>query len=66
VNRRTITVKALLIPGLVPGQQVVLDSGIARGAWRISTAEYSGDTRGEDWHAELTARDVALDAPLIV
>lgn len=54
VNRRTITVKALLIPGLVPGQQVVLDSGIARGAWRISTAEYSGDTHGQEWTATLT------------
>ncbi len=54
VNRRTITVKALLIPGLVPGQQVVLDSGIARGAWRISTAEYTGDTHGQEWTATLT------------
>lgn len=54
VNKRTLTVKALLIPGLVPGQQVVLESGIAHGAWRISSAEYSGDTHGAEWTATLT------------
>lgn len=54
VDRRTLTVKALLIPGLVPGQQVVLDSSVATGAWRISQAEYSGDTHGQDWTATLT------------
>lgn len=54
VNRRTINVKALLIPGLVPGQQVVIDSSVVRGAWRISTAEYTGDTHGQDWTAALT------------
>lgn len=54
VNRRTVTVKALLIPGLVPGQQVVLGSSIVQGAWRISVAEYAGDTHGPDWTATLT------------
>lgn len=54
VNRWTITAKSLLIPGLVPGQQVVLDSAIARGTWRISHAKYVGDTHGPDWTATLT------------
>ena len=54
VNRRTVNVKALLIPGLVPGQQVVLDSDVAHGAWRISSAEYAGDTHGPEWTASLT------------
>jgi hypothetical protein len=33
---------------------VVLDSSIATGAWRISQAEYAGDTHGADWTATLT------------
>lgn len=61
ISRRAITVKALLIPGLVPGQQVVVDSGVidanrvvAGATWRITEAEYSGDTAGADWIAALT------------
>ena len=53
VNRRTVNVKALLIPGLTPGQQVVLDSAVISGVWRISEAEYTGDTHGADWTAAL-------------
>lgn len=54
VNRRTLKLKTLLIPGLIPGQQVVLDSALATGAWRISQGEYAGDTHGQDWGATLT------------
>jgi hypothetical protein len=56
VNRRVITVKALLQPGLVPGQQVVVESDVllSRAPWRITEAEYSGDTHGVDWYATLT------------
>lgn len=54
VNRRTLTVKALLIPGLVPGQQIVLDSAVAQGAWRISHADYAGDTHSADWTCSMT------------
>lgn len=54
VNRRTITVKACLIPGLIPGQQVMIQSAVASGPYRISQAEYSGDTHGQDWTATLT------------
>jgi hypothetical protein len=53
VNRRTLNVSALLIPGLVPGQQVVIESAVATGAWRISQAEYEGDTHGAPWGCKL-------------
>ena len=53
VNRRTVNVKALLIPGLVPGQQVILNSAIVTGTCRITEAEYAGDTEGPDWNASL-------------
>lgn len=56
VNRRVITVTALLQPGLVPGQQVVVQSDalLTTAPWRITEAEYSGDTHGGDWYAKLT------------
>lgn len=53
INRRACNVKALLIPGLVPGQQVVLASDVVHGVWRISKAEYTGDTHGPEWTASL-------------
>jgi hypothetical protein len=63
---RRIKLKALLQPDLVPGRKIVVDSSTAQGEYRITHVEYSGDTRSEDWHAELTAREIALDASLIV
>lgn len=55
VNRRTIALKTLMIPGLSPGQLVVLDSAIARGTWRVSEIEFAGDTHGPEWGASITA-----------
>lgn len=56
VNRRVITVTALLQPGLTPGQQVAVQSDalLTTAPWRITEAEYSGDTHGKDWYAKLT------------
>jgi len=54
VNRRTCTVKALLIPGLVPGQRVMIESQVRRGVHRISHVDYAGDTHGGDWYATMT------------
>lgn len=48
--------QALLIPDLVPGRLVQLDAATARGLYRIESAEYSGDTRGDDWHVDLELR----------
>ena len=54
VNRRTVTLKACLIPGLIPGQQVMIESSVVSGPFRISQAEYAGDTHGQDWGVSLT------------
>ncbi len=54
VDRRTITVKALIQPGLVPGQSVVVDSAVVSGVWRITEAEVSGKTDGTDWYCTMT------------
>lgn len=54
VNRRTITVKALIQPGLVPGQRIVVESAVISGVWRITEAEMSGATGGNDWYCTMT------------
>ncbi len=51
-----VKAKALLIPDLVPGRLVSLRSGVVSGTYRIEAAEYTGDTRGQDWYAALTLR----------
>jgi len=56
---RTVEAVALLIPDLVPGRLVRLESGPATGTYRIEHAAYAGDTRGDDWYATLTLREAA-------
>ena len=55
-NHGTLTLKALIQPGLVPGQIVSVSSDQIDGNYRIEDAEWSGDTIGNDWHVELTCR----------
>lgn len=51
-----VKARALLIPDLVPGRLVSLRSGVVSGAYRIEDVEYTGDTKGDDWYADLTLR----------
>ena len=55
---RIVTAKALLMPDLVPGQQVQLRSDVVSGTYRIEKATYTGNTRAEDWFAEMDLRPV--------
>jgi hypothetical protein len=57
-----VKVKALLQPDLVPGQLVQVDSLVLAGTYRVEKAEYTGDTRGNDWYAALDVRRVAVTA----
>jgi hypothetical protein len=54
---RVVTARALLIPDLVPGQLVQLESRVVAGLYRIEKAEYAADTRGDDWTASLELRE---------
>lgn len=56
IDRRTVEAKALIQPGLVPGQQVVLASALVGGVWRISEVTFNGETDGDRWEAELTLK----------
>ena len=52
----TVKAKALLLPDLVPGRLVALESEAVRGTYRIDEVSYTGATRGDDWYADLTLR----------
>jgi len=50
----TVAATALLIPGLTPGRQVVLQSAVVDGSFRIKRVTYRGATSGQDWYGHLT------------
>lgn len=53
-----LSAKALLIPDLVPGRKVDLRSPNARGVFRVTKAEYSGATQGDEWTAAIEGSPV--------
>ena len=56
-NTAIIKAKALLIPGLVPGRMVLLDSvAFPKQPYVISQVEYNGQSFGNDWYATMVLR----------
>ena len=51
-----LNVTALIQPGLVPGQRIVLESADYSGGYVIREAIFIGNTRGRDWYAHLLLR----------
>lgn len=56
-HKGTIRATALLIPGLVPGAPVLIESSEVFGLFRIERADYSGDTAGDDWTVQLEGKE---------
>ena len=52
----TITARSLLIPELMPGRKVVLESKTGRDQCIIKRVVFSGDSAGNDWYASLEMR----------
>lgn len=55
-ERGKVTARCLLQPGLDPGRRVVLESRVISGEYEVRKVTYSGDTKGNDWHATLEMR----------
>jgi hypothetical protein len=56
-----MTCRARIVPGLVPGYPIeVISEVIGLGLWRIEKVRYVGDTHGDDWSAEISAREVIV------
>lgn len=53
-----ITVKTLLLPELLPGRRVNVQSSIVDGFFRIERTRFMGDTWGGDWYAEIEGKPI--------
>lgn len=50
--------KALIQPGLLPGNKVVLESAVVNGAFRIEKSTFKGDSHDTDWYVEFEGKPV--------
>jgi hypothetical protein len=51
-----LTAQTALIPGLVPGRLVHVDSVGVKGFYVVGQVEYSGEVAGEDWGCEIRGK----------
>lgn len=54
-NDGRISAQVLLQPDLVPGRQVEFDTRHVQGHYLVETAEYSGETAGQEWYVQIEA-----------
>jgi hypothetical protein len=55
-NKGELKAKTLMLPDVVPGRLLVLDSKHIRGNFRIEKTKHSGDTHDKDWNVEIDAK----------
>lgn len=60
-RRRGVQFKALLNTDIVPGKVVKLESKWISGFFRVNTARFSGDFRGNDWYVECFCSEVQAE-----
>lgn len=59
--RGQIEATCLIQPGLDPGRQVRVESGLINGSYVVRKVEFRGATSGTDWFAILTLRPLVVD-----
>lgn len=60
-RRRGVQFKALLNTDIVPGKIVKLESKWITGFYRVNTARFSGDFRGNDWYVEAFCSEIQAE-----
>jgi hypothetical protein len=60
-RRKGVQFKALLNTDIVPGKIVKLESKWITGFYRVNTARYSGDFRGNDWYVECFCSEIQAE-----
>lgn len=60
-RRRGVQFKALLNTDIVPGRIVKLESKWISGFYRVNTARFSGDFRGNDWYVECFCSEIQAE-----
>ncbi len=53
-----IKARALLNPNIFPGRKIKLESRTLKGFYRVESAEYVGDTAGDDWYVDIEGKEV--------
>jgi hypothetical protein len=57
-DKGVVKVRALLMPDLLPGRGVRLESAQVNGNFRIDKASFVGDTHGQEWYSDIELRPV--------
>lgn len=60
-RRKGVQFKALLNTDIVPGKIVKIESKFIDGFYRVNTARFSGDFRGNDWYVECFCSEVQAE-----
>ena len=60
-RRRGVQFKALLNTDIVPGKIVKLESKWITGFYRVNTARFSGDFRGNEWYVECFCSEIQAE-----
>lgn len=55
-NEGVLTTKMLMIPNVVPGSVIVVQSARINGNYRIEKATYEGDSSGQPWYVTVEAK----------
>jgi len=53
-----VKASSLLIPDIYPGARVLFDTREVEGFYRVETAQYVGDTAGQEWAINMEAREI--------
>ena len=59
-SKGVLTCQTLLLPGIKPGSVVVLASEYVKGAYRVTSVEYTGSTFGQEWYCAIEAKKPGL------
>jgi hypothetical protein len=59
----TLKVLSLLLPQIIPGRRVQLESRAAKGIFKVQAVNHRGDTHEGDWHTEMECVPASEDAP---
>lgn len=54
-----VKARSLLLPDLLPGYGVRIESAHVNGDYRIEKTTFIGDTHGQDWYADIECRQLA-------
>ena len=60
----TLKVKSLLLPQILPGGRIELDSRAAKGTLKVKELTHRGDTHEGEWQTEMECVPASEDAPM--